>query len=134
VLLVVGASGYGASLRLYLRAQRALGAARTGSLFALGPFVGAACAFALGDRAAPGALVGATAAFACAVWLHASERHAHRHRHAPTVHEHAHRHDDGHHAHAHEPPFVGVHSHEHAHEELVHEHAHTPDAHHRHEH
>ena len=33
-LIACGASGYGLSLRLYLRAQRLLGAARTGSLFA----------------------------------------------------------------------------------------------------
>ncbi|HKB53460.1 MAG TPA: DMT family transporter, partial [Ramlibacter sp.] len=33
-LLAIGASGYGLSLRLYLLAQRAFGAARTGSVFA----------------------------------------------------------------------------------------------------
>lgn len=32
-LLVIGASGYGLSLRFYLLAQRAFGAARTGSVF-----------------------------------------------------------------------------------------------------
>ncbi|RPI44782.1 MAG: DMT family transporter, partial [Betaproteobacteria bacterium] len=37
-LLVVGATGYGLSLRCYLLAQRAFGAARTGSVFAFAPF------------------------------------------------------------------------------------------------
>src|ERR1019366_6334447 len=40
-----GAGGYGASLALYLRAQRVIGAARTGSIFAAAPFVGAAIAW-----------------------------------------------------------------------------------------
>jgi drug/metabolite transporter (DMT)-like permease len=49
-LLMVGATGYGLSLRFYLLAQRAFGAARTGSVFAFAPFVGTALAFMLGDR------------------------------------------------------------------------------------
>src|SRR5581483_177326 len=49
-LLLIGASGYGLSLRLYLLAQRAFGAARTGSVFAFAPFIGALLAIALGDR------------------------------------------------------------------------------------
>jgi drug/metabolite transporter (DMT)-like permease len=133
-LLACGAVGYGASLRLYLRAQRVLGAARTGSLFAVGPFVGALLAFALGDRGG-GVLVGAAAVcFGAAVWLHATERHGHHHRHEPLEHEHAHRHDDGHHAHAHDAPVAGEHSHAHVHEAMEHEHPHGPDVHHRHEH
>ena len=51
-LLAIGATGYGLSLRLYLLAQRAFGAARTGSVFAFAPFIGAALAVALGDRRA----------------------------------------------------------------------------------
>ena len=43
-LLAVGASGYGLSLRFYLLAQRTFGAARTGSVFALAPFLGAVAA------------------------------------------------------------------------------------------
>src|SRR5215217_4382276 len=49
-LLAIGATGYGLSLRVYLLAQRAFGAARTGSVFAFAPFVGAVFAFALGER------------------------------------------------------------------------------------
>ncbi|MDO9158339.1 MAG: DMT family transporter, partial [Burkholderiaceae bacterium] len=50
MLLLIGASGYGLSLRFYLLAQRAFGAARTGSVFAFAPFIGAVAAFALGER------------------------------------------------------------------------------------
>jgi drug/metabolite transporter (DMT)-like permease len=49
-LLAVGAAGYGLSLRFYLMAQRAFGVARTGSVFAFAPFVGAVFAFVLGER------------------------------------------------------------------------------------
>jgi hypothetical protein len=37
-LFLIGATGYCLSLRFYLLAQRALGAARTGSVFAKAPF------------------------------------------------------------------------------------------------
>lgn len=133
-LLLAGALGYGVSLALYLRAQRVLGAARTGSVFALAPFVGAVTAFAAGDRAGAGLVVGASACFALGVYLHATERHAHRHRHPAEEHDHLHRHDDGHHDHAHDPPFVGAHTHPHRHEARVHDHDHGDDLHHRHEH
>ncbi len=52
VLLAVGATGYGLSLRFYLLAQRAFGAARTGSVFAFAPFIGALGALLLGDKSA----------------------------------------------------------------------------------
>jgi drug/metabolite transporter (DMT)-like permease len=134
LLLICGASGYGLSLRLYLRAQRAIGAGRTGSIFAVAPFVGAAAAWALGDRAAGPWTGGAALLFGIGVALHLTESHAHRHTHQPLDHEHAHRHDDGHHDHHHEPPVSGEHSHPHSHDARVHEHAHGPDIHHRHEH
>jgi drug/metabolite transporter (DMT)-like permease len=133
-LVVCGASGYGLSLRLYLRAQRVLGAARTGSLFAFGPFVGAVIAAVSGDRAGGRLVAAAAACFLAGVWLHATERHGHPHRHAAEEHEHAHRHDDGHHTHVHDPPVVGWHSHPHIHEPLEHDHPHAVDVHHRHEH
>jgi drug/metabolite transporter (DMT)-like permease len=133
-LLACGAAGYGLSLRLYLRAQRVLGAARTGSLFAFGPFVGAAIAFALGERNGVALFAPACALFALSVYLHATEAHGHAHRHEPLFHDHAHRHDDGHHTHAHDPPFLGTHSHEHTHDPIEHEHPHGADLHHRHDH
>ncbi len=133
-LLACGAAGYGLSLRLYLRAQRTLGAARTGSLFAFGPFVGASIAFAVGERSGAVLIAVAAACFLIAVWLHVTESHGHAHRHLALTHEHAHRHDDQHHGHAHNPPVVGEHSHVHTHEALEHEHPHGADVHHRHQH
>jgi drug/metabolite transporter (DMT)-like permease len=131
-LLACGATGYGMSLRLYLLAQRRIGAGRTGSVFALAPFVGAALAFALGERTAgPWTLV-AVGLFGTGVWLHVTEHHAHPHVHPATEHEHPHRHDDGHHGHHHEPPFTGEHSHPHAHGEVEHAHEHAADLHHGH--
>ena len=49
-LLACGATGYGLSLQLYLLAQRRIGAARTGSIFAIAPFIGAGAAWVMGDR------------------------------------------------------------------------------------
>lgn len=133
-LLACGATGFGLSLRLYLHAQRTLGAARTGSLFAVAPFVGAALAFGLGDRDDSALVLVAGALFGVAAYLHATETHGHHHGHHPMEHEHAHRHDDGHHAHAHAPPVSGTHSHTHRHEASEHEHLHGSDLHHRHGH
>jgi drug/metabolite transporter (DMT)-like permease len=132
VLLASGATGYGLSLRLYLLAQRRIGAGRTGSVFALAPFVGAALAFGLGDRTAGAWTAIAAALFATGVVLHATERHAHPHVHAPLDHDHVHRHDDGHHDHAHDPPFTGEHAHPHHHDGVEHEHDHASDLHHDH--
>jgi drug/metabolite transporter (DMT)-like permease len=126
-----GAIGFGASLRLYLLAQRRLGTARTASVFAVAPFVGAVVAMAMGQPASP-ILYVAAATMALGVWLHATERHEHWHEHARVVHEHAHRHDDGHHTHAHDPMPDGEHSHPHEHEPTGHAHAHAEDLHHRH--
>ncbi len=134
VLLVCGGSGYGFSLRLYLAAQRKIGAARTASVFALAPFVGAAIAWVMGDRDASLLTAFAAAGFAVGVYLHVSEKHEHEHAHAPAEHEHAHRHDDGHHDHTHDPPVVGEHTHRHSHAGLVHSHDHAPDVHHNHSH
>jgi drug/metabolite transporter (DMT)-like permease len=133
-LLACGASGYGLSLRLYLRAQRVLGAARTGSLFALAPFCGASAAFALGDRQGAPLVALAAALFGVAAYLHVTEQHHHRHRHQAIDHEHPHTHDDGHHTHTHDPPVAGSHTHPHHHDALEHDHAHGADLHHRHDH
>lgn len=133
-LLACGATGYGVSLRLYLLAQRRIGAARTGSVFALAPFVGAAIAWLLGDRDASWVTALAAAGFGIGVYLHVSEQHEHAHEHAPTEHAHAHRHDDGHHDHPHEPPVIGEHTHRHAHDRVAHAHDHAPDLHHDHSH
>jgi len=133
-LIACGATGYGLSLRFYLLAQRRIGAGRTGSVFALAPFVGAAVAWLLGDRSAGGWTVAAIALFGTGVYLHVTERHGHPHVHPAVEHDHVHRHDDGHHDHVHDPPVVGEHAHPHRHEWFEHAHEHAPDIHHEHEH
>lgn len=129
-----GALGYGASLSLYLRAQRAIGAARTGSIFAAAPFVGAALARALGQRAAGPATLGAGVLFVAGVWLHLTEGHEHEHTHGTVEHDHAHSHRDPHHDHVHDIVPAGEHSHPHRHESMTHVHPHGLDVHHRHRH
>ena len=133
-LLAIGASGYGLSLRLYLLAQRAFGAARTGSVFAFAPFIGALGAIALGDRSLSAGMALGGALMLAGVVLHLAESHGHEHAHDELAHEHAHSHDDGHHTHTHDPMPVGPHSHPHRHEPLRHSHPHVPDAHHTHGH
>ncbi|MFT3711144.1 MAG: DMT family transporter [Archangium sp.] len=132
VLLAAGATGYGLSLRLYLLAQRSLGATRTASVFSLAPFIGAVLGLVAGQGAWGWPLLGAGVLFALGAWLHATERHGHRHHHTALEHEHAHRHDDGHHFHHHDSVIVGEHTHAHRHEPHEHEHEHGPDLHHSH--
>jgi drug/metabolite transporter (DMT)-like permease len=134
-LLLIGATGYGWSLHLYLLAQRRMGAARTGSVFAMAPFIGAIAAYAWGDRSGHALYVGGAAALMwLGVCLHLLETHDHPHVHTPEAHDHAHRHDDGHHTHPHEVMPTAAHSHWHEHTALTHSHAHTPDLHHQHAH
>ncbi|HTQ47709.1 MAG TPA: DMT family transporter [Polyangiaceae bacterium] len=73
LLLVTGVIGYGLSLRLYLHAQRAFGAARTGTVFAAAPFIGAAVAWAMGQRAGGIATLAGTALCAVGVVLQLTE-------------------------------------------------------------
>src|SRR5205085_11699445 len=87
-LLAIGALGYGLSLRLYLLAQRAFGAARTGSVFAFAPFIGAALAIALGDRSLSWGMAAGGALMLTGVALHLTESHAHEHAHEALEHEH----------------------------------------------
>ena len=134
--LLLGAISYGASIVLFVRSLRSLGAARTGALFGTAPFIGMALSLVI-FREPPGLsfylslpimLVGA--------WLLTTERHSHLHVHTPMEHDHAHQHSDAHHDHEH-PEIVepGLsHSHPHRHESTTHEHPHSPDAHHRHTH
>jgi len=133
-LLAVGATGYGLSLRFYLLAQRAFGAARTGSVFAFAPFIGALLAFVLGDRSAGWGMVAGGLLMLAGVVVHLAESHGHEHEHEALEHAHAHRHDDGHHDHHHDDMPVGPHSHWHRHEPVRHAHAHVPDVHHTHRH
>lgn len=133
-LLAIGATGYGLSLRLYLLAQRAFGAGRTGSVFAFAPFIGALAAFAWGSRSGTWMLAAGGGLMLTGVILHLIESHGHAHDHEALAHEHAHSHDDGHHLHTHEPMPTGLHNHAHQHEPERHAHPHVPDAHHLHSH
>lgn len=133
-LALCGALGYGASLALYLRAQREIGAARTGSIFAAAPFVGAALAWAIGQRAAGPATLAAGGLFVAGLWLHLTERHEHVHTHGAIEHDHAHSHGDLHHDHVHDVYPPGEHAHPHRHEPTTHVHPHGLDVHHRHRH
>ena len=133
-LFAIGATGYGLSLRFYLLAQRAFGAARTGSVFAFAPFIGAALAVALGDRSFSALMVLGSLLMLAGVMLHLAESHGHEHVHEELEHEHAHRHDDGHHTHVHDEAPKGEHSHRHRHAPVMHAHAHVPDADHGHRH
>ena len=80
-LVAVGAAGYGLSLRFYLLAQRAFGAARTGSVFAFAPFIGAALAIGLGDRSFSALMLLGSLLMLAGVVLHLVESHAHEHAH-----------------------------------------------------
>ena len=136
--LVLGAFSYGASYLFYLKAQRLLGAARQGALFALAPFAGAALAMPLlGDRPSLSDLAGAVL-MAVGLVLLVRARHGHWHTHQILEHEHLHLHD-AHHQHAHDPPArdgaqAEPHSHAHQHGATDHEHPHVSDAHHKHKH
>jgi len=131
--LAVGSVSYGASLLLYLRAQRALGAARQAVLFAAAPFAGALASVPLlGDRPSALDLAAATLmALGIAGLLRA--RHSHLHTHAPLEHDHLHVHDE-HHPHEHPPGVAEPHAHPHQHDPVTHAHPHVSDPHHRHPH
>lgn len=133
-LFAIGATGYGLSLRIYLLAQRAFGAARTGSVFAFAPFIGAAVALGFGERSAGYLMLLGGVLMLAGVAMHLAESHGHEHTHETLEHEHAHSHDDGHHSHTHDVMPTGSHSHPHVHEPMTHAHAHAPDVHHQHKH
>lgn len=132
-IFLIGAMGYGLSLRFYLLAQRTFGAARTGSVFAASPFIGAVIALGLGERGCSFWLLGGAVLMFAGVALHLTETHQHEHIHEALEHEHSHNHDDGHHTHPHNP-MPKVHSHWHTHAPIKHSHPHVPDLHHIHPH
>lgn len=132
--LAIGAAGYGASITLWVKGARDLGAARGQVIFATAPFIGAALAWAaLGEEIlAIQVLAMVLAAVGVAVSLESG--HDHGHRHETLVHDHEHVHDDDHHDHEHADGFTGRHSHRHEHGAIIHTHVHVPDLHHRHDH
>lgn len=132
--LAIGAAGYGASITLWVKGARDLGAARGQVIFATAPFIGAAIAWTvLGEEIVTLQIVAVVLA-AIGVAVSLDSGHHHDHRHEPLAHEHDHVHDDGHHEHVHTDGFAGRHSHRHQHSRLVHAHPHVPDLHHRHDH
>lgn len=140
--LAIGAAGYGASITLWVKGARELGAARAQVVFATAPFIGAAISWSvLAEPVEAVQLVAVgLAALGVAVSLRSGHEHDHHHHAVKHDHEHVHGPDgDGHHDHDHEHDarqgrFVGRHAHAHTHDELVHAHPHVPDLHHRHEH
>ncbi len=134
--LALGAISYGASISLFVLSLRRVGAARTGVLFGLAPFVGVALSLAVFRQLPAWPFFAALVLMALATGLLAREKHQHLHAHTAMTHTHSHRHDDGHHEHRHadNSDQSAVHVHEHIHEELVHSHEHKPDPHHRHSH
>lgn len=132
---LLGLSGYGVSLVLFILGLRHLGSARTGAYFSTAPFIGAALSIVfLGEK--PTLLFFAAAALmGFGVWLHLTERHSHEHEHGFLEHDHWHEHDE-HHQHDHPPGVspIGPHAHPHVHQPMRHSHPHYPDIHHRHRH
>lgn len=78
LLVACGALGYGLSLRLYLMAQKNVGAARTASVFSVAPFFGAVVALAIGERGDLRSIGIAALLLAIGVGLQATEQYEHR--------------------------------------------------------
>jgi drug/metabolite transporter (DMT)-like permease len=134
-VLLTGAMSYGISLVLFVEALRRIGSARTGTLFAAGPYFGVLLSvFLLGERP-PSAFWIAALTMLAGIGLLCRESHTHLHDHVVQSHRHKHVHDE-HHRHGHEGLAVGEepHDHFHTHEQLTHHHVHWPDMHHRHGH
>ncbi len=133
--LVLGAITYGASIVLFIRGLRDIGAARVAAYFATSPFVGAlAAVVVLGERLRGTDLL-AMGMMAAGIAFLLRESHDHEHTHEEMEHDHAHEHD-AHHDHEHPQGTAPAaeHAHPHRHRRLVHSHPHAPDAHHRHAH
>jgi drug/metabolite transporter (DMT)-like permease len=132
--LGIGAVSYGLSLVLFVMALRQIGASRTSTYFAIGPFFGMLAAIAfLGERPATVQWL-ASVLMAAGAWALFRERHEHEHTHEALSHRHRHVHDE-HHRHEHDgSEGPEPHDHLHAHAPLTHSHVHWPDMHHRHGH
>lgn len=132
--LALGAVSYGASLVLFIRAMRGLGAARSAAVFGAYPFFGALLSVVFLKEPLTVPLGSAFILTALGFYLVVSERHSHEHGHEEFRHEHLHVHDDLHHAHGHAEAPAGPHAHPHAHAPVRHRHEHLPDTHHKHQH
>lgn len=130
--LVIGAGGYGASIVLWVKGARDLGAARGQVIFATAPFIGAVLAWVALGEGVTGVQIIALLLAGAGVALAVESAHDHEHTHEDMAHDHEHAHDDGHHDHHHDDPVAGRHTHPHRHRPIVHAHPHVPDLHHRH--
>ena len=132
--LAIGAAGYGASITLWVKGARDLGAARGQVIFATAPFIGAAIAWTVLGEPIAVLQIAAVVLAAVGVAVSLGSGHHHDHHHKPLTHDHEHTHDDDHHQHEHADAFTGRHTHRHEHSQLIHAHPHVPDLHHRHDH
>lgn len=132
--LLIGAFSFGLSLVLFIEALRLIGASRTSTYFAIGPFIGMLLSVLLLREHPTNLQWIASVIMAAGLLIVYKERHSHIHTHPPITHKHPHIHDE-HHQHNHtsqEGP--EPHEHTHTHKALTHEHVHWPDIHHRHKH
>jgi drug/metabolite transporter (DMT)-like permease len=132
--LAIGALGYGASITLWVKGARDLGAARGQVIFAAAPFIGALLSWTVLHESISVVQVIAVPMAAAGVALSLRTSHQHAHRHLPIEHEHEHTHDDAHHDHVHAGVIAGRHTHRHRHDPVEHVHDHVPDLHHGHAH
>jgi drug/metabolite transporter (DMT)-like permease len=134
--LALGSLSYGASIVLFIRAMRGLGAARTSALFGTAPLAGVLLSILVFKEFPAWLALLALPLMLAGALLLVNDRHEHAHTHASLEHDHSHSHDDGHHQHTHEGGLALAqrHSHAHAHESITHSHQHMPDTHHRHDH
>jgi drug/metabolite transporter (DMT)-like permease len=132
--LSIGALSYGLSLVLFVEALRRIGAARTTTFFAVGPFIGTILSIVLLGEKPPAPFWIAAALMLGGIFLLYREKHGHLHTHEPVSHRHGHMHDE-HHQHPHAlVASMERQDHQHTHEQLTHIHGHWPDIHHRHGH
>jgi drug/metabolite transporter (DMT)-like permease len=132
--LVTGALSYGMSLVLFVEALRKIGAARTATFFAIGPFVGTLLSVALLGERPPIAYWFATALMIAGIFLLYSEGRRFRHTHQRIAHTHEHTHDEDHDDTHEGGEARDGHEHRHVHEEVTHSHVHWPDRPHQHSH
>ena len=133
-VLAIGALSYGVSLVFFIYALREIGAARTSTWFATGPFIGALFSVVLLGEHPTGAYWAAALVMLSGMLVLYGEVHRHLHRHERLAHAHLHE-PDAHHTHTHDAGECGMkHDHYHVHEAMEHAHVHWPDVHHRHAH
>lgn len=132
--MLLGFVAYGLSVFFYIKAQRALGAARTSAYYAVAPFIGVLISISIFGQLMTASFIIASVIMIIGSIFASTEFHRHAHLHQTITHEHRHNHQDGHHNHPHDENSAGEHSHMHTHEEIEHAHKHTPDTHHTHHH